>query len=252
MKRTKQPGIVTFGDKSEPGRRREFTELLKMCPIPDDEMLMNLGLFLTPQTLSRVLFMDFLYRQALDVQGIVVEFGCRWGQNLSLFTALRGIYEPFNRLRKVVGFDLFSGLPHLNSKDGNALRSGMYSTTTKYEAYLAKVLAFQEQESPLSHLEKHCIVKGDASVQIRRYLRKHPETMVALAYFDLDLYRPTRDCLKAIRDRLTRGSVIGFDELNDPLCPGETLALKEVLGLGCHSVRRFPYNGRTSYLIVGE
>jgi len=45
--------------------------------------------------------MDFLYRQALEVQGVVMEFGCRWGQNVSLFSALRGIYEPFNRLRKV-------------------------------------------------------------------------------------------------------------------------------------------------------
>ncbi len=45
------------------------------------------------------------------------------------------------------------------------------------------------------------------------------------------------------------GSVIGFDELNDHLCPGETLAVKEVLGLNNHSIRRFPYNSRTSYMV---
>ena len=58
-------------------------------------MHLNLGLFLTPQALSRILFMDFLYRQILDIQGVVIELGCRWGQNLSLFSSLRGIYEPF-------------------------------------------------------------------------------------------------------------------------------------------------------------
>jgi len=54
-------------------------------------------------------------------------------------------------------------------------------------------------------------------------------------------------CLRAIKDRLTRGTVIGFDELNDPACPGETLAVKEVLGLDRYPIRRFPFNARTSY-----
>ena len=36
---------------------------LRSSPIPEDEQLLNLGLFLTPQALSRLLFMDFLYRQ---------------------------------------------------------------------------------------------------------------------------------------------------------------------------------------------
>src|SRR5713226_1673966 len=94
-----QGGILTFGPPDESERRTKLAHLMRSAPIPEEELMLNAGLFLTPQTLSRVLFMDFLYRQILDVQGIIVEFGCRWGQNLSLFTALRGIYEPFNRLR---------------------------------------------------------------------------------------------------------------------------------------------------------
>lgn len=245
-----QLGLVTHGDKSERTRRQEFLELFRQSPIPDDEFFLNLGLFLTPQTLGRVLFMDFLYRQILDVQGVVVEFGCRWGQNLSLFTALRGIYEPFNRLRKVVGFDTFEGLSGTVSEDGAWLKGGMYTVTAGYEQYLNRVLEFQEQESPLSHLKKYEIVKGDASQGIQAYLERNPETVIALAYFDMDIYRPTRECLTAIKDCLTRGSVIGFDEVNDHLCPGETLALKEVFGLDRYPVRRFPASARTSYLVI--
>jgi hypothetical protein len=66
----------------------------------------------------------------------------------------------------------------------------------------------------------------------------------------MDIFKPTHDCLLAIRDHLPRGAVIGFDELNDPLCPGETLALKEVLGLENVAIRRFPYNSRASYVIL--
>ncbi|HLK59146.1 MAG TPA: hypothetical protein VKU00_21470 [Chthonomonadaceae bacterium] len=250
MIETLPPTIVTFGDTGEKTRRNDFVNLIRNCPIPDNELLLNMGLFLTPQTLSRILFMDFLYRQALEVQGVVMEFGCRWGQNVSLFSAMRGIYEPFNRLRKVVAFDTFAGLTPTSAEDGEAMRTGMYSVTAGYESYLKSVLEFQEAESPLSHLTKHEVVKGDATVQIQAYLERNPETIVALAYFDLDIYGPTVECLKAIKDRLTRGSVIGFDELNDHACPGETLAVKEVFGLDRYRIRRFPYNARTSYLVV--
>lgn len=242
--------IITFGPPQERDRRKGMIDLLRQCPIPDDELLMNIGVFLTPQTLSRVLFMDFLYRQIVDVQGVVMEFGCRWGQNISLFTSLRGIYEPFNRLRKVVGFDTFKGFPSLAPEDGSEVIEGAYATTPHYESYLQHLLQHQEEESPLSHIRKFELVPGDATETVPGYLKRNPETIIALAYFDFDLYEPTKRCLHAIHGHLTRGSVIGFDEVNDHTMPGETVALKEVLGLDRYSIRRYRYNSRTSYLII--
>lgn len=242
--------IVTFGDSDEPARRQKLVDLLRTCPIPDNELAMNLGLFLTPQTLSRVLFMDFLYRQVIDVQGVVMEFGCRWGQNVSLFTALRGIHEPFNRLRKVVAFDTFAGFPAVTDDDGPRMTKGAYAVTENYPDYLAKILDVQEQESPQAHVKKHEIVPGDVTETLPAYLKQNPETVVALAYFDLDLHAPTVAALRAIESRLTRGSVIGFDEINDPATPGETIALMETFGLSRYPLRRFPPSARTSYLII--
>ena len=46
----------------------------------------------------------------------------------------------------------------------------------------------------------------------------------------MDIYKPTKDCLKAIIPYLSKGSVIGFDEPNSKDFPGETLAIKEVFG----------------------
>lgn len=249
----KQPPseIITWGDSSEHGRRREFLDLFRRWPINDKEFFQNLGLFLTPQTLGRVLFMNYLYRRILPIQGIVVEFGCRWGQNLSLFTSMRGIYEPFNRLRTVVGFDTFKGFPEVTSHDAN-LSEGMYSVTPGYAGYLEQVLKCQEQESPLAHLTKFEVIQGDASQTVREYLAKNPQTVIALAYFDLDIYQPTKDCLLAIRNHLTQGSVLGFDELNEAVCPGETVAVREVLGLSRFSIRRFGPSVRTSYLVVDQ
>lgn len=247
-----QYNVVTFGTPQQHVRRKEIVEMLRQSPLPAEELLLNLGLFMVPQTLSRILFMDFLYRQILDVQGIVMDLGTRWGQNLSLFEAMRGIYEPFNRLRKIAAFDTFDGFPHLSEEDGEGrmMSQGNYGVSNRYEEYLGPLMALLEQESPLEHITKHEIIKGDASIEVPAYLRRNPESIISLAYFDFDLYKPTRDCLLAMRDRLTRGSVIGFDELNDHDCPGETLALMETLGLRNVALRRYRYNSRTSYLVI--
>jgi hypothetical protein len=232
--------------------RKEFAKLFRACPIPESELLRNLGLFLNRQTLSRMLFMQELYKKIIEVHGIVVEFGVRWGQNLSLFESLRGIYEPYNFNRKIVGFDTFEGFPSVHSEDGkaNVVSVGAYGVSRKYEEYLERILSYHEAESPLSHIKKYRLVKGDVRETVPRYFEDNPETIIALAYFDLDLYEPTKACLQAIRGHLTRGSVLGFDELNVHEFPGETCALRECLGLDKFRVSRSPLNPTPSYIVL--
>jgi len=59
------------------------------------------------------------------------------------------------------------------------MRTGMYSVTPGYEEYLKAVLEFQEGESPLAHLTKHEIVKGDVTLTLPHYLERCPETMIS-------------------------------------------------------------------------
>ena len=198
--------------------------------------------------------MDFLFRSVVDVQGVVMEFGTRWGQNLALFSALRGIYDPFNRHRKIIGFDTFEGFPEISEKDGTSemMQPGQLALREGYLDYLDGVLRLHENLNPLSHIKKYELRAGDATVEVPKYLKEAPETVIALAYFDFDLYEPTKQCLEMIRTRLTKGSVIGFDELNDPDSPGETLALMEVFGLENVTLKRFSNASRVSYFVVGE
>jgi hypothetical protein len=81
-------------------------------------------------------------------------------------------------------------------------------------------------------------------------LQTHPETIVALAYFDPDIYEPTRKCLELLKNHVTRGSVLVFDELNLHEFPGETLALKDVFGLDRFRIQRSPYGSMQSYLVI--
>jgi hypothetical protein len=244
--------IVRKSSSEEELLRNRFITLFRECPIPDNELMLNLGLFLSRQALSRIMFMHELYKKIIPVHGIIVEFGVRWGQNLALFSAFRGMYEPYNYTRKIVGFDTFSGFPKVSEKDGHSdvMKEGAYSVTANYEKYLEEVLDYHEKESPIPHIRKYEVVRGDATVEIERYLERHPETIIALAYFDFDLYLPTKKCLGAIQGHLTRGSVIGFDELNCHEFPGETISVKEVLGLDRYPIRRDPSNPTASYIVI--
>lgn len=107
-----------------------------------------------------------------------------------------------------------------------------------------------ENNQPLSHIKKYELVKGDACQTVEEYLKKSSETVISLAYFDFDIYIPTKKVLDCIRPRLFKGSVIGFDELNDPSCPGETLAVMEALGLKNLRLKKFPYYAKACYCVV--
>ena len=199
------------------------------------------------QTLSRLLYLDKLYQQVLEVPGVLCEFGVQWGATTAQLINLRGMYEPYNHSRKIVGFDTFSGFVEINSEDSVQAEVGDYAVFEEYLSVLEEILDIQESFSPLSHIKKYELVKGDASETIHQWLGDNPHAIIAMAFFDMDVYKPTRDVLEAILPRLTKGSVLVFDELNCPHFPGETAALNEVIGLGKLELKRFPHQPYCSW-----
>ena len=242
--------ILSSGDEKE--TLKSFIAHFKASPLPDDEILPNLGLFLTSKALSRILFFYELYKKIIHSHGVIMEFGVRWGQTLSLMSALRGIFEPFNRHRKIVGFDTFDGFIGIGEKDGKRCQcvDGSFSVTADYEAYLETLLTLQDNLNPIAHLKKYELVQGNARDTIPAYFARHPETIVSLAVFDFDIYEPTRVALEAVRPHLCKGSILVFDELCDDIFPGETIALREVLGLGNVRIQRMPMTSRISYMEI--
>lgn len=245
-------GNITYDNDQEKIIRRQFIEHFRQCPIPDDEILSNLALFINSKNLSRILFMNHIYLQIIDIPGSIIEFGIRWGQNIAMFAALRGIYDPFNRHRKIIGFDTFKGFPSLSEKDGKSMlmKKGNLAVPQNYFDYITKLIELHEKDNPLSHIKKFELIAGDANIEIEKYLDKYPETIIALAYFDFDIYEPTKKCLEAIRPRLIKGSILAFDELNDHDSPGETIALMETFGLHNIALKRHRYTSRTSYFVL--
>lgn len=205
---------------------------------------------MTRQTLSRILYYHQLYQKILQVPGVICEFGVQWGATLSLLTALRGMYEPYNYSRKLFGFDTFEGFCEVdNQLDGSHLERGDYKVVKGYKSQLEDILTLHETQSPLSHIRKFELIEGDASVTIGSWLTANPHAIISMAIFDMDLYKPTKDVLEAIVPRLTKGSVLVFDELNHAGFPGETKAVIDVLGLNNIRLERFPHQTHCAWAV---
>lgn len=231
--------------------RSELVRILLNKDIPNDELIFNISVFLRRQELSKILFINEIYKQIVDSHGIIMEFGVRWGSNTVLLQNLRGIYEPFNYNRKIVAFDTFSGFKGVDeSMDSATNKDGNYDVIDNYDIILNDILSAHERQSPIAHIKKFEIVKGDAGPEVRNYLKSHPETIISLAYFDFDIYKPTMECIEAIMPHLARGSILVFDELNVEKFPGETLAFKEAIGLKKYKIRRNKFSSLQSYIVI--
>jgi macrocin-O-methyltransferase TylF-like protien len=244
--------LQSRSSESQVEARKTLVRLFDSSPIPTEEMLQNLGLFVRSGAFAKFLFLDELYRQIVSVPGDIVEFGTWWGQSLVTFLNLRAVYEPY-AARKVIGFDTFAGYPSITDHDrgSETIKIGGYAVSENYQAILNELLEYHEAENVLSQIKKFELVAGDVSLTSADYYRSHPEAIVALAFFDMALYEPTKAALLAIRDRLVPGSILAFDELNDPEYPGETEAVREVLGLRSARFVRSRYLPARTYAVIG-
>jgi hypothetical protein len=235
-------------------QRQRLAEIFAALPVDTATLLYSqLSLFQSRQDLSRVLLLSDLYRQyILPSVGVIMEFGTFLGRNAALFSNLRATFEPYNFTRQMVVFDTFQGLAGVGTKDGGAAvaRDGTYSVAgadADYGATLARILELHEAGAPLSHIRKFRIVAGDARESVARYLADNPQTVIACAYFDMDVYEPTHAVLEAIKPHLHRQSLLVFDELNCHEFPGETQAVKDSTGLLSLRLQRSPLHPWISY-----
>ncbi|WP_327071984.1 class I SAM-dependent methyltransferase [Kitasatospora sp. NBC_01302] len=236
------PRIVPHESAQERDVRERLTKLLAETPLPTHYLIDNLAVYMRRHQLADLLSMDALYRMLPEVPGVIMEFGVLHGRHLAALTALRSIYEPYNSLRRIIGFDTFTGFPEISEVDkvSPSAVEGRFAVPVDEVDHLREVLAAHEASEPYGHTQRSFVVKGDVRETVPQYLQDNPETIIALAYFDMDLYQPTREMLEAIRPHLTKGSILAFDELAHPKWPGETTALREVLGLDHAHLRQVP------------
>lgn len=232
--------------------RNLLRTLFRERPISDELLLTNFGLFARSSALSKIFFLYEAYSKIRALPGDIYVFGVWLGQDMVVFESMRAMLEPYNVSRKIIGFDTFDGYKGLSGKDNvseETVKSG-YIVERDYQVFLERLLSYHRAENTMGHAVTHRLVGGDISETCPRYFGDNQASMVALAYFDIALYAPTKAALDAISPRLMPGSVIALDEMNDPRYSGETVAFREWANGKAYTIERSQFLPDRTFVTV--
>ncbi|HLO15685.1 MAG TPA: TylF/MycF/NovP-related O-methyltransferase [Anaerolineales bacterium] len=216
------------------------------------DKLRNFSKFVPRQSLSNFIAKHELFRHILTIHGHIIECGVFLGGGLMTWGQLSAIYEPVNHVRRVVGFDTFSGFPKIGDEDNGENPEYAVSGGLSTNAYddIKEAIRLYDLNRPVGHIPRIELVVGDATKTIPQYVQNNPHLVVAMLYLDFDLFDPTRIAIEMLLPRMPKGAMIVFDELNQSAWPGETLAVLETVGLRNLRIQRFPYMPQLSYAIL--
>jgi len=218
--------------------------------------LKNFVKYVPRQNLSLFLGKNEIFKQIVNVHGSIVECGVFMGGGLLTWAQLSAIYEPYNHIRRVIGFDTFDGFPGLSERDMPEKGAEILHAKVgglRVDGALADIretLTLYDRNRPIGHIERVELVQGDALQTIPAYLDANKHAVIALLYLDFDLYEPTKLALESFLPRMPKGAVLCFDELNQKQWPGETLAVLDSVGIRNLRIQRFPFTPQISYAVL--
>ncbi len=240
------PSYLNLESESEKTYDKERINAL--CSVDSRLVAETPMLYLDRRLVTLLLTRIKLFESIIDIQGSIVECGVHRGNSLMTYYHLSSIFEPVAYNRKIIGFDTFEGFPSTTEKDPSEVPIGGMKDTS-FE-HLSEWIALQDKNRSIGHIPKVELVRGDACQTIPNYVTRNPHLIVSLLYLDFDLYEPTLVALKHLLPLVPKGGLVGFDEANEKKWSGETVALKEAIGVSNINLKRFYFDAHVSYYIV--
>lgn len=242
-------GLRTEAELDEP---RRIEGCFERNPNSWQSKLENFPKYVRRQNLTRFLALYELYKLALPVKGSVVECGVNHGFGIMTWSKLSAILEPVNLTRRIYGFDTFEGFPSVSEQDRSAhsqhVKEGDLFADSLDE--LNELISVNDSTRFLGHVSKTRLVKGDANHTIPQFVADNPHLVVSLLFMDFDLYEPTKVALEHLVPRMPKGAVLAFDELDNPLWPGETVAMLEYFRDRPIRLQRLDFDPYISFAIL--
>jgi len=217
--------------------------IFDQCPDTTQIKLENFTKYVRRQHLKRFLALYEVFKLALPVKGSVVECGVFRGFGLMAWAKLSAMLEPENLTRRIYGFDTFEGFPSVGQRDRSAFtdaQPGDLCADSHDE--LTQLIREYDRDRFLGHIPKVQLIRGDITRTVPEFALSHPHLVVSLLYLDADVYEPTKAALETFLPRMPKGAVLAFDELDNPIWPGETAAALEAAGLRNLRLRRLDWD----------
>jgi hypothetical protein len=216
-----------------------------------DVRLANFPRYALRTQLTRFLVLYELFKRVLPVKGSVVECGVFRGFSLFTWAKLSAILEPNNLHRRIYGFDSFAGFVNVHERDAahrTRVRAGDFASGNEEE--LRRLVEIYDRDRFLGHVPKIELISGDMAETVPTFVREHRHLVVSLLFLDVDLYEPTKLALESFLPHMHAGSIVAFDELDNPRWPGETEAAMEAVGLRSLRLERLEFDPHISFAVL--
>lgn len=243
--------MKSFKTKQEQIAGKNIENIFNNCADSIETKLENFTKYVRRVPLKRFLAMYEIFKKVLPVKGSVIDCGVNYGFSLMAWAKLSTILEPENLTRRIYGFDTFSGFPSVQKEDiGKSSVSEQGDLHADSYEELKALISEYDRDRFLGHLQKVHLIKGDATKTIPEFISANPHLMISLLFLDFDLYEPTKIALEYFLPRMPKGAVIAFDELDNPIWPGETLALIKTIGIDKLKLRRLEWDPYIAYAVL--
>jgi hypothetical protein len=240
-----------FRTVAEQEAAQGIARIFDACPDPTEIKLENFPKYVRRQHLKRFLALYEIFKLVLPVKGSIVECGVFKGFGIMAWAKLSAMLEPENLTRRIYGFDSFEGFPSSSALDQNPVAApepGGLCANSHDE--LQALIAEYDRDRFLGHIDKVHLFRGDATHTIPAFLAEHQHLVVSLLFLDFDLFAPTKVAIECFVPRMPRGAVLAFDELDNPMWPGETLALLHSLGMRALRLQRLEWDPYISFAVL--
>lgn len=215
----------------------------------------NFEKYVRRQSLARFLARYELFKMQMPIKGSIVECGVHYGGGLMAWAKLSANLEPYALDRLIIGLDTFEGFPSIDKKDlsitdNPELKVGGLNPNWDVYSELQEIIHQYDQNRFLNQFNKVHLIKGDAVYTIPQLVKEQPHLLVSLLFLDFDLYEATKIALESFIPRMSKGSILALDEVNNPWWPGETRALLESINIRDYEIRRFSFDPNIAYIVL--
>jgi len=223
----------------------EIVDLILTNNIDTRDVVENFALFLRRVNFAKVLTHIEIFKKTIDLPGCIIECGVFKGMSLLTFIKLVEIFCPGDTLKRIVGFDTFTGFTGLSKEDGlpNPDRDKVVGGWNSHEflPVLEKVIQITQKDSMIPRFKRVELVQGDVCKTIPEYVSQNPGLRISLLHLDMDVYEPTLTALQYLYPLVVSGGVVLLDEYAMDGFPGESAAFDEYFKGNRPVLKKFPY-----------
>lgn len=243
--------MKSFRTEREKEVGKNIERIFESCPDPVEIKLENFPKYVRRQHLKRFLALYELFKLVLPVKGSIIECGVYRGFTLMSWAKLSAMLEPEDLTRRIYGFDTFEGFPSVHRQDDSeSMKPEAGELCSNSYDELLELIREYDADRFLGHISKVELVRGDMTRTVPDFVHTHKHLVVSLLFMDCDLYEPTKMAIDHFLPRMPKGAVIAFDELDNPIWPGETQALQEALGIRKLRIRRLEWDPYIGYAVL--